>query len=233
MKKYLDVIRSNLFAIVFISLFRLVGTGITFLVPIYASNMLNAQLSVRIVGVLFALVFAGMLLSVLLTFLCQHFTYLFKYRFSKQLYEDLFHVSYDAFNAKGATYYAQKTQTAVDNYSEYVLETIPDFVETWVIVGVSSALLCWVRPSIFVLLAVTMLIQNRGYKFINKTLSKMCVKLQNVCSRSFSNVTALFNKTDYVKQKADCRGLLRIIDKDIRDAYKTTCEVNTFASIAS
>lgn len=233
MKKFAGVIKDNLFSIFVVSLVALVNAAIIFLIPVSVSSLLNAQLNVKTIVLLFALVFASLILSVILTNIQQKFICRFKYKLNKQLYEVLFHTNYAALSKNGATYYVDKILTAVNSYADFIMSIIPSFIQIWAVIIVAAAIIGYISIPILVLVVVTLVIQNRGYSYINKKLSKMCVRLQNVCARSFGNVVSVFDKTDYIKQSSGCEGILKLIDKDIKDAHQVTSEVNIFAGSSS
>ena len=148
---------------------------------------------------------------------------------SKKLYDDLFHLKYEYYNQNGATYYVDKIMGAVSNYSNLLMNIIPDIIQTWAIVIISMIMIGTISIPLLIFICCVLFLQNKGYQLINSKLGAMSIKLSNVCSRSYSNIVSVFEKVDYVKQLSKSNGLLHMIDKDIKDRYQITADVNVFA----
>lgn len=229
MRKYLPIARENKVSIFAVTIIALLNAAITFLIPISVSKLMENQFQISTIVMLFVLISISLVMGLLLTLTQQYFTKKFQYNLSNKLYDDLFHLKYEKYNDNGAAYYIDKIMGAVNNYSKVLMDIIPGFIETWLIMIISIIIIGTINIPILAAICSILFLQNWGYKKINEILSEKCINLSNVCSKSYANIVSLFEKTDYVKQQSEPKKLLNIIDHDIKERYQVTAEVNIFA----
>lgn len=214
------------------SVFALIEAVFTFLIPFSASYFLDSGFDRRKSAVLFGLVFLHLIVGVVLTGLEKRFLFHFQCGFHSKLIQEFFKVNYTDLNQKGAVYYLERISGAVYNYADAVMKTIPAFVKVWVIILVSVGVLWGISPLILALTAAILFIQNMGFRYLNKALARMSVRMQRITAEAFGNLTSVCGSVDYIKQRSGYTGILKLLQKDIRAIHKIHTEVNAFAANA-
>lgn len=233
MLKYKKIIKENIGAIVIVSILTLFRAFSALVIPISFSYLSEDGINVISLIILLFLVLLNLAMNVLIVKAEKKNTLAFKTKLHLELFGYLFKVNYKSFNKNGATYYINKIDNAVNHYADLILKTLPMFVNIWIVVLVSIWVIGRVSVWMLVILGGMLLVQNLGFRRLNKELSQRCVKMQDITARGYSDIHSVCENIDYIKQKDDHKGILKLLRKDVYDIHKINAEVNAYAGNVS
>lgn len=233
MLKYKKLIKENIGTIVVVSILTLLRAVSALIIPISFSYLSEDGINVISLVVVLCLICLNLVMNILIVMAEKKNVLAFKTKLNLELYGYLFKVNYKALNKQGASYYINKIDNAVNHYTDLILSTIPMYVNIWIVVFVSAWVIGKVSIWMLVILGGMLLVQNLGFRLLNKELARRCVKMQDITARGYSDIHSVCENIDYIKQKDQHAGILKLLKKDIYDIHKINAEVNAFAGNVS
>lgn len=233
MRKFKEIIKENMGAIIVVSILTLLRAFSALVIPISFSYLSENGINMTSLIVAVLLTGLNLIMNILIVKAEKKNILAFKTKLQLELFGHLFKMNYGSLNKNGATYYINKIDTAVNHYSDLILKTLPMFVNIWIVVLVSIWVIGRVSIWMLIILGVMLLVQNLGFRRLNKELSQRCVKMQDITARGYSNIYSVCENIDYIKQKDEHTGILRLLRRDVYDIHKINAEVNAFAGNVS
>lgn len=233
MWKFKSIIKGNLGAIIVVAILTLIRAFFTLIIPFAFSYLSEDGIRINSLIILFLLICLSLCINILLIRIEKKNTLDFKTKMNLELYELFFKIKYKNMNQNGVSYYINKIDNAVNHYANLVLNTIPMFINIWVVVLVCIWFIGRISILMLVILGGMLLIQNLGFRYLNKELSRRCIKMQDITAKGYSNIHSICDNIDYIKQKDRHAGILRLMKKDIYSIHKINAEVNAFAGNVS
>ena len=185
------------------------------------------------------------LIWILVTFICcyifkvflnrmkNNYSVVFKTKESKKLIGLMFKMKYLELNKLEPTYLIEKITYTIDTLFSLYAETIAAFIIAIITIIGCIIFMIFVEPMVAVMFIIIIPIQIFGYKKLNKKLSDICVKLQTINAKSFTNIISIASAVDYIKQSSDPKHINDMLGKFLKTIYGENAKVNKFAGVVS
>jgi len=233
MLKYKKLIGENIGTIAIVSILTLLRAFSALVIPISFSYLSEDGINMISMVIVLCLICLNLVMNVLIVMAEKKNVLAFKTKLNLELYGYLFKVNYKTLNQQGASYFINKIDNAVNHYTNLILSTIPMLVNIWIVVLISAWVVGQVSFWMLLILGGMLLVQNLGFRLLNKELAKRCIKMQDITARGYSDIHSVCENIDYIKQKDEHTGILKLLKKDVYDIHKINAEVNAFAGNVS
>lgn len=150
-----------------------------------------------------------------------------------QFLEKLFHVRYDTLTKNGAQSLVDKTFLLVNGIYRFLMNDLITAISSALILMGSLLFIFTENIWYGLVLVATIPITSYGFKAINKELSKRSKKLNDVSSKNFQDIVAIYENPDFLKQFSSYEGIEHLIARRIKSSYLAHAEINRFAGSSS
>lgn len=172
-------------------------------------------------------------IKVLLNRIKNNYSVTFKTKESQKLLTYMFKMKYLTLNKLEPTYLIEKITYSINSLFSLYAETIAAFIlSAFTILG-CILLMVFVDPILALIFIAIIPIQIFGYKKLNKKLSDLCMNLQTVCAKSFTNIISITSAVDYIKQSSETDNINNLLGKFIKTIHRENAKVNNFAGFVS
>lgn len=181
---------------------------ITFVTPVAVREMLEAVSlpqpsadSLFFYAGLFACCFlAGYLVSVGTTYLYLKFSFKFKSLFSRELYERLFRMDYQAFQSKESAYFVSRIKQFTDQAFSLAADSLPAGVVSVLTAAIAVGFIWSISKPLFVLALLLLPLNFFGYRALNRRLKTKSVAFQGAYADNFKNILGVAQNIESIKQ---------------------------------
>lgn len=232
-----QLLKSSHKLIIFTSVTSLLITASEFICPLLVSQFTKNYNTYKSITLPLLIILCAYLFcygfKVLLNRITNNYSIVFKTNESKKLINYMFKMKYEDLNKLEPTYLIEKITYSVNTLFSLYAETISAFIiSAFTIIGCIGFML-FTEKIIALIFILVIPIQILGYKKLNKKLSDICMNLQTVCAKSFTNIISITSAVDYIKQSSDTTHINNLLGKFIKKVNKENAKVNNFAGFVS
>ena len=229
LKNVFRLIKDNGRYVGVITILVIIQALLAFVLPITVSKVIDGDLEIKKYLIIFLIIVVTLLINLLIIQIKRSAIIKYKQNINMEIFNELSMVVCQKYNEKGAAYYIERIGTAVYQFADFILTTIPSYIKTiltiilcLVLIGKDSLLLIGI-------LGLLLVIQYYGYKVLNIQLSKKSKRLQDVCASRFADNISIFNNVEFIKQFGGSSKIQSILNQNVHDIHRETTDINTYA----
>ena len=161
------------------------------------------------------------------------FTEKFKNEETRNLYQKIFHVSYNKINEMEPSYIAERVNHTVSTIFNLYCTSLTGIFVSAITVTVVLCMVTKINRELAVLYFLQIPLQYFGFqKLLNgekSRLSQYSYELQNISAKNNKNMKAVISDVNSIKQYCDKEGILSFISKSIGNITKMERKANSYA----
>ena len=161
------------------------------------------------------------------------FTEKFKNEETRNLYQKIFHVSYNKINEMEPSYIAERVNHTVSTIFNLYCTSLTGIFVSAITVIVVLCMVTKINIELAILYFLQIPLQYFGFqKLLNgekSRLSQYSYELQNISAKNNKNMKAVISDVNSIKQNCDKEGILSFISKSIGNITKMERKANSYA----
>ncbi len=229
LKNVLRLIKDNGRYVGIITILVIIQALLAFVLPITVSRAIDGDLEIKKYLIIFVIIVITLLINLLIIQIKKSAIIKYKQNINMEIFNELAMVKYEKYNEKGAAYYIERIGTAVYQFADFILTTIPSYIKTLLTIILCLVLIGKDSLMLIGILVLLLIIQYNGYKVLNIQLSKKSKILQDVCAARFADNISIFNNVEFVKQYGSSNKIQSLLNQNVYDIHRVTTDINTYA----
>jgi len=186
-------------------------------------------------GLFCACFLIGYLISAVSNHIYLKFSYVFKVRFSRELYEELFRLDYKAFQDRESAYFVSRIKQFTDQAFSLAADSLPAGLVSLLTAAIAIAFIWSISKLLFVLAALLLPLNYFGYRALNRRLKEKSAAFQVSYADNFKNILGVTQNIESIKQLGNypffssCVG--KYVESMERDANSVTMFVRNVSML--
>lgn len=130
LKNVFRLIKDNGRYVGVITILVIIQALLAFVLPITVSKVIDGDLEIKKYLIIFLIIVVTLLINLLIIQITKSAIIKYKQNINMEIFNELSMVVCQKYNEKGAAYYIERIGTAVYQFADFILTTIPSYIKT-------------------------------------------------------------------------------------------------------